>query len=167
MSWRRWVSPSTAWDRRHLRCWCKSRVSWPLTSQHPDMCSLVIISGVTRARLVEVVTFMRSSTSEVFFRGCWRWRMANGHSLWPHWHCVSEECSTPHISHLYYPNVRCCCVAQGNILHLLILQVLMIPINCALAKHQSFGSAVQCRCPCPVEPSTDLREVSQCRRSAY
>ena len=37
----------------------------------------------------------------------------------------------------------------------------MIPINCALAKHQSFGSAVQCRCPCPVELSTELREVSQ------
>ena len=168
MSWRGSVSPSTAWDRRQLRCWCKSRVSWPLTSQHLDMCSLVIISGV------------RSHTSQT--RGCYLHAILHIRSVFPRmlevangqWpfivttrHCVSEECSTPHISHLYYPNVRCCCVAPGNILHLFILQVLMIPINCALAKHQSFGSAVQCRCPCPVELSADLREVSQCRRSAY
>ena len=146
------------------------------------MCSFVIISGVrshtsqARGCYLHAILHIRSvplpslSKLRTNAKQCLLHRhcetsclVATGHSLWLHWHCVSEECSTPHISHLYYPNVRCCCVAPGNILHLLILQVLMIPINCALAKHQSFGSAVQCRCPCPVEPSTDLREVSQCQ----
>ena len=160
MSWRRSVSPSTACDRRQLRCWCKSRVSWPLTSQHLDMCSWVIISGVgshasqTRGCYLHAILHISRVVPRML-------EVANGHSLKLHWHCVSEECST-HISHLYYPNVRCCCVAQGNILHLFILQVLRIPINCALAKHQSFGSAMQCRCPCPVELSTDIREVLHC-----